>query len=201
MTESFIRFAGLVAFINAGLTLANIVTIMLFFAVGGIFGRINDSISVFWALSFIPLLVVLYRLNTPTNATWSLMTLVAGIAAMIAFAVLQSLLVINQVRFEETLSAVLSMTGILGLSLIINGLLARSGQTIPAGLAWLSITLGLGFVFGGIGFWIGGQQHPLAAIGFIVTVVVGPIWAIWLGRFLLKGSLLAPAITGAGESL
>jgi len=115
---------------------------------------------------------------------------------MIAFAVLQTLLVIRQVRFEQTLAAVLTMTGILGVSLIVSGLLARPGDMLPPGLAWLSIAYGLGFVLGGIGFWLGGQQHPVAALGFAITFIGGPIWAIWLGRLLMKGEfpVLAAAV-------
>lgn len=201
MTESFVRIAGMTAFINAGLTIANIITIMIFFAVGGIFGPINDGISVFWAISFIPLVIVLYRLNTANSPTISLLALAAGVAAMIAFAALQTLLVIRQVRFEQTLAAVLTMTGILGISLIVSGLLARSGEALPSGLAWLSIVYGLGFVLGGIGFWLGGQQHPVSVLGFAVTFIGGPIWAIWLGRLLMKGEFTALTAISAGGSL
>jgi hypothetical protein len=119
---------------------------------------------------------------------------------MLVFAVLQILLVMKQVTFEQTVAAVLSMTGIIGLSLVFNGLLARAGETMPAGLVWLTPAFGLGFVLGGIGFWTGGPQHPLAMAGFLVTALIGPVWAIWLGRLLLNGTLYAQAALGAGGS-
>jgi hypothetical protein len=172
---------------------------MVFFAVGGFWGRLNDSVSVLWALSFIPLAIVLYRVNTPVNGPASLLAAVIGIAAMLVFAVLQSLLVMKQVTFDQTVAAVLTMTGIIGLSLVFNGLLARAGETLPAGLVWLTLAFGLGFVIGGIGFWVGGPQHPLAMAGFLVTALIGPVWVILLGRLLLNGSLYAQLALGVGK--
>ncbi|MGB3716847.1 MAG: hypothetical protein WA996_20705 [Candidatus Promineifilaceae bacterium] len=164
MTDSFMRFAGWTAYANARLTIANMVTIMVFFVVGGFWGRLNDSVSVLWALSFIPLAIVLYRVNTPVNGPVSL------------------------------------LAAVIGLSLVFNGLLARSGETLPAALVWLTLAFGLGFVLGGIGFWIGGQQHPLAMAGFLVTALIGPVWAIWLGRLLLNGTLYVQLTLAAGGS-
>ena len=192
MSDSFMRFAGWIAYANAGLTIANIVTIMIFFTVGGLWGRLNDGVSVLWALSFIPFSIALYRLNAPANGTASLLAAIIGIAAMLVFAVLQSLLVMKQVTFEQTVAAVLSMTGILGVSLATSGLLARGEEILPTGLVWLTLLLGLGFIVGGIGFWVGGPQHPLAMVGFLTTALVGPVWAIWFGRLLLNGTLTAP---------
>jgi len=174
---------------------------MIFSAVGGFWGTLNDGVSVLWALSFIPLTMVMYRLNSEVNAQVSLLSAIIGISSMLVFAVLQSLLFLGQVSFEQTVAAVLTMTGVIGVSLVINGLLAGSGDTLPSGLVWLTVALGLGFVFGGIGFWIGGQQHPVAVIGFLVTVLVGPVWAIWLSRLLLNGTLFAQAAAGLGGSL
>ena len=201
MTESFVRLAGWTAYVNAGITIANIVTIMIFFAVGGFWGPLNDGISVLWGLSFIPLVMVLYRLNAPVNTQLSLLAAVIGTGAMITFAVLQTLLVLGQVSFEQTAAAILSLTGVLGISLVINFLLARSGETLPAGLLWLTLALGLGFIFGGIGFWAGGQQNPLAMVGFLITAVIGPVWAIWLGRLLLNGALFSQATFSSGGSI
>jgi hypothetical protein len=201
MTDTFIRFAGYTGYANAALTILNIATIIIFFSIGGFWGKLNDGVSVLWALSFIPLAMVMYRLNSEVNPQVSLLAVIIGISSMLVFAVLQSLLFLGQLSFEQTESVVLSMTGVIGISLVINGLLAGSGGTLPSGLVWLTVTFGLGFVFGGIGFWIGRQQHPVAVIGFLVTVLVGPVWAIWLGRLLLNGTLFAPAAAGAGGLL
>jgi hypothetical protein len=201
MLDSFVRFAGWTAYTNAALSIANMVTIMIFFAVGGFWGRLNDTISVFWALSFIPLVVVLYQVNRDDNASLSLATAGIGIGAMLIFAISQSLLALGQVRFEQTLAAVLTMTGVLGLSLLFSSLLARSGETLPTGLFWLTLAYGIGLILGSAGFWLGGQQHPLAMLGFITAAFIGPVWAIWLGRLLLKGDVLTLVDMASGGAL
>ncbi len=201
MSDSFILFAGRTAYANAALTIASMVTLMIFFSIGGFWGQLNDSVSVLWALSFIPLLIVLYQVNNSVSASLSLATTVIGIGAMLVFAVLQSLLVLTQIQFEQTLGAVLTMTGVLGISLLLSSLLARSQGTLPTGLVWIIAAYGLGSILGSVGFWIGGQQHPLALVGFLAAFILGPIWAIWLGRVLLHGADLSQAKISAGGAL
>jgi hypothetical protein len=156
------------------LSIAIFVTLVVFFTIGGFWGTINDAISVVWALSFVPLLVVLYHFNKPVNPPLNLAMVIAGIIAMIAFASLQSLLVLGLVRFEQTFMVVVTLGGVLGLVLLLNGVQARAGQSLPAGLAWLIIVFGLGYV--------------LSAVG------------IWLGRLLLNGRLLPAAKLVLGGS-
>jgi hypothetical protein len=114
---------------------------------------------------------------------------------------LQSLLVLTQIQFEQTLGAVLTMTGVLGLSLLLTSLLARSEGALPTGLVWIIVAFGLGSILGSVGFWIGGQQHPLALVGFLAAFILGPIWAIWLGRLLLEGTDLIQSNISAGGAL
>lgn len=189
MIDSLLRIGGWSAYANAALSVANILTIMIFFSVGGFWGTLNDTLSVIWALSFIPLAIILYLLNRSVNGPFSMASMIIGIAAMVNFIILQSLLVIGRVSFDTTLPAVLTMTGFIGLFLLLNGLLARIGDTLPPGLVWLTVAFGLGFILGAIGFWIGGQQHPLSILGFISTGLIGPAWAIWLGRLLLQDAV------------
>jgi hypothetical protein len=187
MNESFIRFAGWSSYANAALTIAILVTLAVFFAIGGPWGTINDALSVVWALSFIPLMIVLYQLNRPANATFSLALAIVGIAAMGTFAFLQTLLVLRLVQFEQTFMAVVTLGGIMGLALLLDGLLARSSQSLPAGLTWLMVAFGLGYIISVTGFWLGGWENPLASIGYLIGILTGPAWAIWLGRLLLNG--------------
>jgi hypothetical protein len=102
----------------------------------------------------------------------------------------QGLLVLNAVRFEQTVGGVLTMTALIGAWLLISGLLARGGRTMPPGLIGVMVVLGLASLLAAIGFWLGGDQHLLAALGFLVGVVASPLWSIWLGRLLLSGRLV-----------
>ncbi len=200
MNESFIRFAGWSAYVNAAMMILSIVTLIIFFAAGGLWGRINDSVSVIWALSFVPLAVVLYLINRVVNWPVSLAAAVAGISALLFFAFLQSLLILGLVRYEQTLAAIMIMTGIIGLFLLLNGILARGGQTVPGALAWLVIIFGLLQILGSIGFLVGGPQNLLAAAGFLAWVTVGPIWAIWMGKLLLNDRLFTTLGLSVGNT-
>ena len=190
------RLAGWSAYFNAAVFLLSLVALMLFFSVGGFWGRINDSLSIIWMLSYIPLAAAFFLINRSVNAPISLASSIIGIVAMLIFAVLQALLVLGQVRFEQTFAAVLTMSALIGLFVLIHALLARAGHTLPSGLTWVMILYGLASVIGAVGFQIGGEQHPLAMIGLLLTAISGLIWVIWFGRLLLVGKA-AVALVGS----
>ena len=102
---AFLRFAGYSALFNAIVFMLSLVALMIFFSIGGIWGRINDSLSIIWMLSYLPLAVALFLINRSVNTPISLISSLVGIAAALAFAVMQILLVIGQVRFEQTFAA------------------------------------------------------------------------------------------------
>jgi len=162
-------------------------------------GRVNDAISVVWLLSFLPLALLLAQVNQSVmGRAVAVGTAIVGMVAMLVFALLQSLLVMGQVRFEQTLAAVMTLGGVLGLWLLLNGLLALMGKTLPGGLAWLGITFGLSYILGTVGYWLGGYESPILWVGAVVGYVVGPVWAFWLGRLLLKGQLIPAAALTTG---
>jgi predicted MFS family arabinose efflux permease len=89
------------------------------------------------------------------------------------------------VSFEQSFTAVLAMTALVGLFVLVQGLLARAGGIFPPGLVWVMVIYGIASVVGAIGFQLGGESHPLAMIGLLLTVIAGMIWVIWFGRLLL----------------
>jgi hypothetical protein len=193
---AFFRLAGWSAYFNATVFLLSMVALMLFFSIGGFWGRLNDSLSIIWMLSYIPLAVAFYLINRSVNAPISLASTIIGIAAAITFAVLQILLVLGRVRFEQTFTAVLALSALFGLIILIHALLARAGHSLPSGLIWVMIVYGLASVIGAVGFQIGGEQHPLAMIGLLITAVSGLVWVIWFGRLLLSEKV-AVALAGS----
>ena len=126
------RFAGWSAYFNATIFILSLVALMLFFSIGGIWGTINDSLSILWMLSYIPIAVVFFQINRSVNTPISLVSSIIGIAAAIVFVVLQILLVLGRVRFEQTFTAVLAMTALVGLFVLIHALLP--GKAIPCRL-------------------------------------------------------------------
>ena len=198
MNESaFFRFAGYSAYFNATVFVLSLIALMIFFSIGGIWGRINDSLSVIWMVSYIPLAVALYLITRPINAPVSLVSTIIGVAAMLAFTVMQTMLVMGQVRFEQTFSAVLASTAVVGLFVLTQGLLARSGSLFPPGLVWVMVIYGLASAIGAVGFQIGGESHPLAMIGLLLTAIAGLVWVIWFGPLLLAETVAAALASSA----
>jgi hypothetical protein len=190
---------GWSAYANGILTVANMVTLALMFGVSMAWGRVNDALSVMWLLSFLPLALLLVQVNQPVmGRAVAVGTAIVGALGILVFAALQSLLVVGQVRFEQTFPAVATLGGVLGLWLLLNGLLALMGKTLPGGLAWLGITFGLSYILGTVGYWLGGYESPILWVGAVVGYVVGPVWAFWLGRLLLKGQLIPAAALTTG---
>ena len=109
-----------------------------------------------------------------------------GVAAL-----LQTLLVINVITFAQTAVTVPAAFGVFGASLMVYGYLSLAKGLLPGRLAGLSIIAGASYVLVITGFILGGQEHPLAAIGGLITVVCYPAWAVWFGRLLLSGKLVA----------
>ncbi|MGW8226041.1 MAG: hypothetical protein ACWGOY_09910 [Anaerolineales bacterium] len=194
--EALFQFTGWSAYFNAAVFILSMIALMLFFSIGGVWGRVNDSLSIIWMLSYLPLAWALFMINRPVNAPISLAASLLGIAAALVFVVLQILLVIGRVRFEQTFSAVLIMTALVGVFVLIHAFLAKAGHNLPPGLIWVMIIYGIASVVGAIGFQIGGEQHPLAMIGLLLTAVSGLVWVIWIGRLLLSGGDM-PFLAGA----
>lgn len=182
---AILRFTGMSAYFNALVFILSLVALMVFFSIGGIWGRVNDSLSIFWMLSYLPLAFALFLINRTVNYPASLVSTLVGSAAALAFIVMQVLLVLGRVQFEQTFSAVLTATAVFGLFVLVNGFLGRAGHTLPSALTWVMIIYGIASVVGAIGFQIGGEQHPLAMIGLLLTAVSGLVWVIWFGRLLL----------------
>lgn len=192
MNETMLfRLAGWSAYLNAALYIIILITLVLLFTLGGIWGPINDSASVIWALSFIPIALVFYQLHRTVNAPVNLAATIIGITVMLVFAVMQSMLVMGVVRFEQTIATIIGLGGVIGLFILVNGLLARIGHTLPSGLTWFMIAYGTSTLLAVVGYWLGGQDHPLAAIGYLSGAIAGPIWVIWFGRLLLAEGVSA----------
>jgi hypothetical protein len=163
---------------------------MMFFMRGGLWGPLNDAFSVIWALGLVPLVGWFFLLNRQSSSTLSAATAGIGIAAMLAFAALQFFLVVGLVRYEQTVRAVMTLTGLIGLWMFLNGLMAQASRLPPNGLVLLMIGAGVGLLLSAIGFILGGEQHPLAAAGYLVGFIAGIGWTAWLARFLLAGQLV-----------
>jgi hypothetical protein len=199
MSDTVVRTIGWSAYANGILMLANMITLLLMFTVNPFWGPVNDAISILWMLSFLPLVLLLAQVNQSVMGRGVVVgTALVGAAAMLLFAGLQSLLVVGQARFEQTFAAVVVLGGIQGLWLLLNGLLALKGSTLPGGLAWLSIAFGLGYIVAAVAFFLGGYENPILWLGAGVGYLIGPVWAFWLGWLVLHSRLPTAAIASSG---
>jgi hypothetical protein len=180
---------GWVAYLSAAATVATAITGVLFFTLGERFGRLNDAVSVLQMLLMLPVSIGLYLLTRDNRAVLSLLATGIGVLGMLAAAVLQALLVLSTVRYEQTIAAVLAAGGAIGLWLILANILAFSTQALPSGLAIAGIATGVGYVLLAIGFRSGGQEHPLSYAGALLALVGYSIWSIWLGWLFTSGGV------------
>ena len=180
---------GWAALLSAVATVATLFTAVLFFTYDGAFGKINDAVSVLQMLLMLPVAIALYLLRPPDATGLALLAVAVGGVGMAITAVLQALLVLGYVEYEQTIKAVLSAGGAIGLWLISTNILALGGEILPAGLVVFGILAGAGYLLAAIGFYRGDQQHPLFYIGGFLIVVGYSVWATWLGRLLQTGSL------------
>jgi hypothetical protein len=183
---------GWTLYLSAAATIATAVTAILFFALGERFGRLNDAVSVLQMLLMLPISVGLFLLIRHSSAGLALLATVVGAIGMLVAAVLQALLVLNVVKYEQTIAAVLAAGGTIGLWLLLANILALSADTLPSGLAISGIVVGAGYILVALGFRIGGQEHPLSYAGALLVIVGYSIWSIWLGWLFTSGRLALP---------
>jgi len=191
MPVEMLHTVGWAAYLSAAATLVTFVTGILFFTVGQPFGTIQDAASALQVLLMLPIALVLYSLFRSRAPALSLLATVVGIAGILVAGGLQVLLVFRLVRFESTIRTGLTAGGAIGVWLVVTGALSLASGTVPSGLAWSGIVAGGGYVLLVIGFWLGGQRHPLFWGGSLAVVIGYAVWAVWLGHAALTGTLAA----------
>ena len=176
------------AYLSAIATMITFITGILFFTVGGAFGKINDISSVFQVLFMIPLALALYRLLPGNVRTWGLIAALIGIGGMMVAAYGQSLLVVGKIDFEGSMKYFPAGAAI-GVWLIVTCAFSLSYNLFPDGLALTGILAGVSYIVIVIAFLVKGQQNMVFYIGGLVLGISYPIWAIWFGRLISTGMI------------
>jgi hypothetical protein len=189
VSTDILRSVVWLAYASAAATAITFVTGILFFSIGQPFGTIQDAASALQVFFMLPIAVVLlgrFWLDAPVLCV---LATIVGIVGMLVAGALQALLVFRAVRFESTIGTVLAAGGAIGAWLAVMNGLALAGGAFPGGLAWSGIAAGGCYILLVIGFWLGGQRHPLFWGGSLAAVAGYAIWALWLGRIILSGAL------------
>ena len=181
---------GWTLYLSAVATVATAVTGVLFFTLGERFGKLNDAVSVLQMLLMLPVSAGLFLLIRHGGARLALLATVVGAIGMLVAAVLQALLVLDVVKYEQTIAAVLTAGGAIGLWLLLANILAFGTGVLPGGLAISGIVVGAGYILVALGFRLGGQEHPLSYAGALLVIVGYSIWSIWLGWLFTSGRLV-----------
>ena len=176
-TTTVLRMGGRAAYANGVVSAVGLVFLIAMFASfaagatspGLVFGWINDVSGVVAALLMLPLVVAVHVLLRPHAPILSRLATVIGLGANLAIMVLQSLLVLGALTFQEEVGPVLIAFLFLVVWLVLTGYLGTSSGTLPHGLR----------------------------MGLLAVTYVGyPIWAFWLGRRLrqqIRGPVASPA--------
>ncbi len=201
------QLVGWTAILGGVIAIIGVISLMLMFVVGEPFGTINDILAIPVAILMLPLVLALYRLNATDHSWLSLLAMIAGSAGFIATAVGSILLLSGRINFEQSLVYGIGGFGLIGLWALLNSAMGVADHTLPKGLAWAGILLGLtptlalaavlradsiaNALSGMAGQTAaGGQTSPLIyvlfTLGFISYAGL-PVWFILIGRLFLVG--------------
>jgi hypothetical protein len=165
--SSALRLGGRTALLSgvvAPIGLAFLVAMYAAFGAGArsqglAFGWVNDVLAIVSGLLMLPVAVAVHVLLRQHAPAASRFALVIGIGANLAIVVLQSLLVLGALTFEQEIGPVLVAFLFLAVWFVLTGYLGSSSGLLPNG-----VRMGV---------------LPVTYIGY-------PIWAFWLGRHLLR---------------
>ncbi|MBX7235356.1 MAG: hypothetical protein K1X65_13310 [Caldilineales bacterium] len=203
MKPQHYRSAGWAAVLSGVAAILALVTLVLFFAIevntGGehLWGPLSDLFPIIQMALLLVVARTLYLAHRAAAPRLSLIATVIGMAGMAGVIVLQVLLRMDVLPFEQEVRPLLVAFGLVGVWLMAANDVGRRQRSLPSRLAWLGMAVGAAFVLEPvIVFVVGGadwsayMSNPLltviSAIVFLTVYFGYPVWVIWLGRVLLK---------------
>lgn len=148
----------------AAIGLVFLIAMFVSFSVGStssglVFGWINDVLVMVAYLLALPSAIALGALLRPITPVASGLATMIGSGAILAVVVLQAMLVLGTLTFEEQIGLVSIALLVLAVWFVMIGYLGSSSGVIPHGLR----------------------------MGLLAATYIGyPVWAFWLGRHLLR---------------
>ena len=186
-TPQLFRLAGWSAYLSvAAMFAAGIFPII---SVNGLVGKLENLAAITLALSMLPLALVLHQLYNKPHPRIILAATLIGMIAMLVAAGVKSLILIDAISPEGVADLLDDLSfAVIGVWLILVGCLGWFSRTPAAGLAGMALIAGIGQVLVTSGFLISEPPPLWALAGGGVTVIAYPIWAITMGRWLLRSS-------------
>jgi len=153
-------------------------------------------------LGFVSLILFFSLKSTPNSAQSPHFGVpvsdIAPVLQMLGVVLLQLLLVIKVIVFEQEVGLVLIATAAVGAWLILVNLLGRRQGSLPSRLTWLGMAVGAAIrlesvmlsAAGGAVAWRVFMSNYLllagSAVVFLGPYVSFPVWGVWLGRVFRK---------------
>lgn len=206
MSTRISPYAGWAAYLSGLFAILSAVFLILFFGLEApnlarsvvqefhIWGPLSDICPIIQMVTLLVVAWVLYRMEWTGAPGLSLIVYVIGIAGMLGVSLLQLLLIMDVISFEQEVGPVVMATGVVGIWLILVNQLGRRQASLPSRLAWLGTVVGAAFMFepvifsalGGAVGWRNITSNYLllagSALVFLISYIGFPVWAIWLGR-------------------
>lgn len=197
------RFAGWAAILSGVAAILAMVTVILFFTLEmdsseeHLWGPLSDIFPIIQMALLLVVTCGLYAIQRATAPRTSIIGTVIGVIGMLGVIVLQTLLRMGVVRFEQEIGPLVMAFALVGVWLIVANDVGRRQRSLPSTLAWLGMAVGIASILEAVIVAVAGgadwrtyMSNPLlvvvSAVVFLLVYVGFPIWAIWLGRVLLK---------------
>jgi hypothetical protein len=186
-SSQLFRLAGWSAYVSVAAMFAGalVVTILI----PGPLAKLENLTTIALALAMVPLALVLYQLYRKSWPGLILAATLIGVAAMLTAAGAKFLVFIDAISSEGVADVLDDLTfAFIGVWLVVVGYLGWLSRIPSSSLAAMAVIAGVGMILGTIGFLISEPPPLWALVGGGVTIVAYPIWAISIGRWLLRQS-------------
>jgi hypothetical protein len=158
--DGLLRLAGWCAYMSGAAAIIGLVFLAIFFGGGPeYFGPLNDMAVIIHYILLLPIVFTLYLMLRPYGQRLNLIATIIGLAGMLGVIVLQTLLVIGVLPFEQQIGMVVVAFLVALVWFVITGHLGRSTGIVPKSVV-LNVLAGLVFGY--------------------------PVWTFMLGRRLLE---------------
>jgi hypothetical protein len=190
------QVAGWSALLAAVATVIGAVTLMVFFAKGGLWGLANDVASIVLMLATIPVALMIARIEADRAPMLAMPIAAIGIAGMLGATLSQALLIARVRSYKALLPWTLGAGAVVGVWYLLVGVVAwPGGLFLPPPI--LAIASGVSFIALGYGFLVGNERHPLSIGGGVVLLVASTLFLALFGLNLLTTTLVEAAAWNA----
>ncbi len=204
-----IRYAGWAAILSGIAAILGLVSLIFFFSLEStpsttqaphFWGPVSDIALIFQMLFLLIVALAFYFSLRALAPRVSLISFLIGAVGMMGVVLLQILLRLYILTFEQEVMPVVFATALVGSWLVMINILGLRQGILTSRLAWLGIATGVAFLLepvmllaagGAVAWRVFMSNYMLlagSAIVFLVSYIGFPVWAFWLGRVFRRQS-------------